>query len=83
MYSSRKRRVNCLEADEDKFGNIQCIECIKNYPFIWCDIYNHTICDDKCLFGYILKDDYCYPFNVVMPGCNSAKNANILHQMMN
>ena len=40
--------VNCLEAEEDSKGNLQCMKCVSNFPFIYNETYNQNICDSKC-----------------------------------
>ena len=70
--------VNCLEATQDENGNRQCTKCIYNYPLIWSDDYNQTICDNKCAFGFFfrIQSKWCYKCDeespIGNPGCNAS-----------
>ena len=73
--------VNCLQANEDEFGNRQCIKCIYNYPLVWSDYYNQTICDNKCAFGFFFRNQskWCYECDhnsFGNPGCNASFGCN-------
>ena len=74
---------NCLEAKEDENRNRQCITCINNYPLIWSDEYNQTICDNKCAFGFffLITNNWCYECDSQMgnPGCNASLGCNYTH----
>ena len=53
---------NCLKATEDENGQIQCQNCTSNFPLIWNDIYNQTVCDNKCASDSFLleSENWCY-----------------------
>ena len=76
-YPRNASLVNCLEANQNENGNRQCTKCIYNYPQIWSDEYNQTICDNKCAFGSFFRNQskWCFecdssPYG--NPGCNAS-----------
>ena len=80
-YPQEDNLVNCLQANEDELGNRQCTKCIYNYPLIWSDYYNQTICDNKCALGFFFrnKDKWCYECDNISygnPGCNASFGCN-------
>ena len=52
--------VYCREAIEDENGNRQCIKCQSDFQFIYSDIYNKNICDNKCDIYSFFKWGWCY-----------------------
>ena len=65
----------CIEAYEDKNENISCTKCKYNYPFIWSEEYNQSICDNKCAFGFFFREKWCYECDNPEKGnigCNSS-----------
>jgi len=52
--------IRCVNATEDENGNQNCTKCIYNFPLVWRDEFNGTICDEKCRFDEFLRDSWCY-----------------------
>ena len=68
---------NCSQTNVDEFGDRHCIKCIYNYPLVWSDYYNQTICDNKCAFGFYFRNQskWCYECDhnsYGNPGCNAS-----------
>ena len=75
-YERINELVYCLKAIKDIEGNLQCIKCIGNFKFIFSEIYNKTICDTNCEFGYFKKHFWCHKCDdkkIGNPGCVAEK----------
>ena len=75
-YPPEGKLVYCKEGYRDINGNLSCIKCINNYPFIWSEEYNQAICDNKCAFGFFLRYNWnecveCDNFEIGEIGCNA------------
>ena len=68
---------NCSQTNLDEFGIRHCTKCLYNYPLVWSDYYNQTICDNKCAFGFFFREPnkWCYECDhnsYGNPGCNAS-----------
>ena len=69
----------CQNGIIDEEGNLNCTKCLYNLPFVWSEIYNQTICDSKCSFGYFFREYWCYECDHNTkgnPGCIASKGCN-------
>ena len=67
--------IRCSNATEDEDGNITCTKCVSNFPFVWSDEYNETICGEKCRYFEVLKEGWCYSCDDPLKGkvgCNAS-----------
>ena len=63
-YPAENEIVNCANGNEDEYRNLTCTNCLYKYRFIWSNLYQKNICDDKCasdsFFNYDEDIRGCY-----------------------
>ena len=67
-YLSEKEIVNCRKGYEDENLNLTCTNCLYDYRFIWSEVYQKDICDDKC------GDDSFFNYDLDIQGCFKCDN---------
>ena len=75
-YEGINDLILCQSAIKLENGTIQCTKCLGNFRFIFSELYNKNICNEKCEDDGFKKNYWCYKCDdkyVGNPGCDASK----------